>query len=70
MSQAVDAARALLAGAVGAGLRRAVFAPGSRSAPLVYAAVEAAERGELELTVRTDERVAAFTALGMAAASG
>ncbi|MDR2374310.1 MAG: 2-succinyl-5-enolpyruvyl-6-hydroxy-3-cyclohexene-1-carboxylic-acid synthase [Bifidobacteriaceae bacterium] len=70
MSGAVEAARALLDGAVAAGLRRAVFAPGSRSAPLVYAAVEAAERGQIKLTVRTDERVAAFTALGLAAASG
>jgi 2-succinyl-5-enolpyruvyl-6-hydroxy-3-cyclohexene-1-carboxylate synthase len=64
------AARALLAGAVAGGLKRVVFAPGSRSAPLVYAAMEAAGRGELELTVRTDERVAGFTALGMAAATG
>ncbi|MDR3106601.1 MAG: 2-succinyl-5-enolpyruvyl-6-hydroxy-3-cyclohexene-1-carboxylic-acid synthase [Bifidobacteriaceae bacterium] len=70
MSAAVAAARALLEAAVAAGLRRVVFAPGSRGAPLVYAAVEAASRGELELTVRTDERVAAFTALGFAAATG
>ncbi|MDR0627251.1 MAG: 2-succinyl-5-enolpyruvyl-6-hydroxy-3-cyclohexene-1-carboxylic-acid synthase [Bifidobacteriaceae bacterium] len=70
MTSALETARAMVAGVVAGGLRRAVFAPGSRSAPLVYAALEAAERGQLELTVRTDERVAAFTALGMAAASG
>ncbi|MDR1635018.1 MAG: 2-succinyl-5-enolpyruvyl-6-hydroxy-3-cyclohexene-1-carboxylic-acid synthase [Bifidobacteriaceae bacterium] len=70
MSAAVESARSLLAGAVAGGLRRIVFAPGSRSAPLVYAAIEAAGRGEVEVVVRTDERVAGFTALGMAAASG
>ncbi|MDR1189864.1 MAG: hypothetical protein LBK95_20825, partial [Bifidobacteriaceae bacterium] len=70
MSASMTSARALLAGAVSAGLRWLVIAPGSRSAPLVYAAFEAVRRGELELTVRVDERVAGFTALGMAAATG
>jgi 2-succinyl-5-enolpyruvyl-6-hydroxy-3-cyclohexene-1-carboxylate synthase len=70
VESAVEAARGLLAGAITAGLKWIVFAPGSRSAPLVYAALEAAARGEVELVVRTDERVAGFTALGLAAASG
>ncbi|GAA5167951.1 2-succinyl-5-enolpyruvyl-6-hydroxy-3-cyclohexene-1-carboxylic-acid synthase [Ornithinimicrobium tianjinense] len=52
------------------GVREAVLAPGSRSAPLAYA-LEAADRaGRLRLHVRVDERSAAFLALGMARASG
>ncbi len=52
------------------GLREAVVAPGSRSAPLAMAlhAASAAER--LRLHVRIDERSAGFLALGLAKASG
>ncbi|WP_122262846.1 2-succinyl-5-enolpyruvyl-6-hydroxy-3-cyclohexene-1-carboxylic-acid synthase [Ornithinimicrobium cerasi] len=51
------------------GVREAVLAPGSRSAPLAYA-LEAADRaGRLRLHVRVDERSAGFLALGMALAS-
>jgi 2-succinyl-5-enolpyruvyl-6-hydroxy-3-cyclohexene-1-carboxylate synthase len=51
------------------GLREAVIAPGSRSAPLAMAlhAASAAER--LRLHVRIDERSAGFLALGLAKAS-
>ncbi|HWL42667.1 MAG TPA: 2-succinyl-5-enolpyruvyl-6-hydroxy-3-cyclohexene-1-carboxylic-acid synthase [Ilumatobacter sp.] len=49
------------------GVRHAVVAPGSRSTPL---AVALAERTELRLHVVHDERVAAFTALGIGLASG
>jgi 2-succinyl-5-enolpyruvyl-6-hydroxy-3-cyclohexene-1-carboxylate synthase len=63
-------ARALIVGLVEGGVKHLVLAPGSRSAPLVYAAVEAETRGQLTLTVRIDERVAAFTALGIATATG
>ncbi|HRO29924.1 2-succinyl-5-enolpyruvyl-6-hydroxy-3-cyclohexene-1-carboxylate synthase [Citricoccus sp.] len=52
------------------GLREAVIAPGSRSAPLVYALAEAEKAGRVRLHVRIDERVAAFTALGLSLASG
>jgi 2-succinyl-5-enolpyruvyl-6-hydroxy-3-cyclohexene-1-carboxylate synthase len=52
------------------GLREAVIAPGSRSAPLVYALAEAEKAGRVRLHVRIDERVAAFTALGLSMASG
>src|SRR3954447_15731415 len=52
------------------GVREAVLCPGSRSAPLAFAlhAADAAHR--LRLHVRTDERTAAFLALGLAKASG
>jgi 2-succinyl-5-enolpyruvyl-6-hydroxy-3-cyclohexene-1-carboxylate synthase len=68
------------------GLREAVLAPGSRSAPLAMAlwergqhppgspsgeaGAEAAEAGGIRLHVRIDERSAAFLALGLAKASG
>ena len=61
------------------GLREAVIAPGSRSAPLAMALHAAsaaaasgpgAEEARLRLHVRIDERSAAFLALGLAKASG
>lgn len=56
------------------GLREAVIAPGSRSAPLAMALWERARAGGepagLRLHVRIDERSAAFLALGLAKASG
>jgi 2-succinyl-5-enolpyruvyl-6-hydroxy-3-cyclohexene-1-carboxylate synthase len=54
------------------GLREAVIAPGSRSAPLALALfghASAAGRAGLRLHVRIDERSAAFLALGLAKAS-
>jgi 2-succinyl-5-enolpyruvyl-6-hydroxy-3-cyclohexene-1-carboxylate synthase len=57
------------------GVREAVLAPGSRSAPLAMAlsgraAGDGAGRPGLRLHLRTDERSAAFLALGLAKASG
>ena len=53
------------------GLREAVLAPGSRSAPLAIAWWNrAAGERDLRLHVRTDERSAAFLALGLAKAGG
>jgi 2-succinyl-5-enolpyruvyl-6-hydroxy-3-cyclohexene-1-carboxylate synthase len=56
------------------GLREAVIAPGSRSAPLamaLHAASSSARPGSrLRLHVRIDERSASFLALGLAKASG
>jgi 2-succinyl-5-enolpyruvyl-6-hydroxy-3-cyclohexene-1-carboxylate synthase len=49
------------------GIRHLVFAPGSRSAPLVIAA---ADDGRLEMHRHLDERSAAFFALGLARGSG
>ncbi|GEO94917.1 2-succinyl-5-enolpyruvyl-6-hydroxy-3-cyclohexene-1-carboxylic-acid synthase [Kocuria turfanensis] len=63
-------ARAVLEELVGAGMRHLVVAPGSRSAPLAYAAAAAHAAGALEVHVRVDERGAAFTALGIARATG
>lgn len=51
----------------GYGVERAVLSPGTRNAPLIMA-FEAA--GFIELRSVTDERVAAFIALGMAERSG
>jgi 2-succinyl-5-enolpyruvyl-6-hydroxy-3-cyclohexene-1-carboxylate synthase len=51
------------------GLREAVLAPGSRSAPLAMALHEADRQGRLRLHVRIDERSASFLALGLAKAS-
>jgi 2-succinyl-5-enolpyruvyl-6-hydroxy-3-cyclohexene-1-carboxylate synthase len=48
-----------------AGVRHVVLCPGSRSAPLAYAL---ADSDALDLRVRHDERVAAFTAMGAAGA--
>jgi 2-succinyl-5-enolpyruvyl-6-hydroxy-3-cyclohexene-1-carboxylate synthase len=54
------------------GLREAVIAPGSRSAPLAMALHAAASQpaSRLRLHVRIDERSASFLALGLAKASG
>jgi 2-succinyl-5-enolpyruvyl-6-hydroxy-3-cyclohexene-1-carboxylate synthase len=51
------------------GLREAVLAPGSRSAPLALALWDRAAAGDLRLHVRIDERSAAFLALGLAKTS-
>jgi 2-succinyl-5-enolpyruvyl-6-hydroxy-3-cyclohexene-1-carboxylate synthase len=48
------------------GVRDAVLCPGSRSAPLAFALQSADAIGRLRLHVRTDERSAAFVALGLA----
>ncbi|MEP7022310.1 MAG: 2-succinyl-5-enolpyruvyl-6-hydroxy-3-cyclohexene-1-carboxylic-acid synthase [Actinomycetota bacterium] len=52
------------------GVREAVLAPGSRSAPLALEFFGRASAGDLRLHVRIDERSAAFLALGLAKASG
>lgn len=73
MSASVQAARVLLRALADLGLREVVLAPGSRSAPLAYAAAEAAAGAPgapgLDLHVRLDERGAAFCALGLARAA-
>ncbi|WGT47826.1 2-succinyl-5-enolpyruvyl-6-hydroxy-3-cyclohexene-1-carboxylic-acid synthase [Tessaracoccus lacteus] len=54
---------------IGVGVTDVVLAPGSRSAALALAVDRAARAGSLRLHVRVDERVAGFTALGIAKAS-
>lgn len=52
------------------GMRHVLVSPGSRSAPLTYAIGALVDAGVIEAHVRIDERVASFTALGIARASG
>jgi len=66
----LDAALLLLGTLGGAGLHHLVLCPGSRSAPLAWAAGLLARRGTLRLHTAIDERSAAFFALGLARASG
>lgn len=66
----MDAARYVVDALERAGIGHVVVAPGSRSAPLVYALAEAEADGRLKTHVRMDERVAGFTALGLALGSG
>lgn len=61
-------ARELVAELIVQGVRHVVLSPGSRSAPLAYAAYCAAEAGLLEVHVKIDERSGAFLALGIAKA--
>jgi 2-succinyl-5-enolpyruvyl-6-hydroxy-3-cyclohexene-1-carboxylate synthase len=52
------------------GVRHAVVSPGSRSQALALALAALETEGLLQLHVRIDERVAAFTALGLARETG
>jgi 2-succinyl-5-enolpyruvyl-6-hydroxy-3-cyclohexene-1-carboxylate synthase len=62
---ATELARAVVAAMVADGVREVVLAPGSRNAPLSFAAFDAAEAGLLRLHIRIDERTAGFLALGL-----
>ncbi|MCC2309552.1 2-succinyl-5-enolpyruvyl-6-hydroxy-3-cyclohexene-1-carboxylic-acid synthase [Cellulomonas chengniuliangii] len=74
---ATTAARVLVQALAALGVRDAVLAPGSRSAPLAYALADAARPDgqrpagapSIRLHVRTDERSAGFLALGLAKAA-
>jgi 2-succinyl-5-enolpyruvyl-6-hydroxy-3-cyclohexene-1-carboxylate synthase len=52
------------------GVADVVLSPGSRSQALALAAAAFARAGHLRVTVRIDERVAGFTALGLAVQTG
>ncbi len=67
MHSAKPTSRLLFALARKAGIRDVVISPGSRNAPLI---IEAAARDDLRKHVVTDERSAAFIALGLAEATG
>jgi 2-succinyl-5-enolpyruvyl-6-hydroxy-3-cyclohexene-1-carboxylate synthase len=58
-------AREVVTTLVGAGVSEVVISPGSRNAPLAFAAYDAAAAGLLRLHTRIDERTAAFLALGL-----
>jgi 2-succinyl-5-enolpyruvyl-6-hydroxy-3-cyclohexene-1-carboxylate synthase len=60
-----DLARAVVTALLRDGVREIVLAPGSRNAPLSFAAYDAAEAGLLRLHTRVDERSAGFLALGL-----
>jgi len=64
-ASATEVARSVVLALVRAGVREVVLAPGSRNAPLSFAAYDAAEAGLLRLHTRIDERTAAFLALGL-----
>ena len=66
MSNSSAVAQQIARSLVNAGVSDVVFAPGSRSAPLVYALAPLAEAGLIRTHVRVDERDAAFLALGLA----
>ncbi|WP_432522336.1 2-succinyl-5-enolpyruvyl-6-hydroxy-3-cyclohexene-1-carboxylic-acid synthase [Kineococcus sp. SYSU DK006] len=68
MNPSTALATVLVDALVRLGLRHLVLSPGSRSAPLAYAAARAADAGRLALHVRVDERSAGFLALGLARA--
>jgi 2-succinyl-5-enolpyruvyl-6-hydroxy-3-cyclohexene-1-carboxylate synthase len=72
MNPSTALGRVLVDELVRCGVRESVLAPGSRSAPVALAlhAADADATCPLRLHVRTDERSAAFTALGLAKASG
>ena len=68
MSSSTDTtatARAVIAALITAGVREIVIAPGSRNAPLSFAAYDASQAGLLRLHTRIDERSAGFFALGL-----
>lgn len=65
-SPAADAAASLLAELIASGVRDVVISPGSRSQALALAATHLARQGVIRVHVRIDERVAGFTALGLA----
>ncbi len=58
-------ARSVVAALVEAGVTEIVIAPGSRNAPLSFAAYDAAAAGLVRLHTRIDERTAGFLALGL-----
>ena len=60
-----ELARAVVSALVEAGVREVVVAPGSRNAPLTFAAFDAAAAGLVRLHTRIDERSAGFLALGL-----
>lgn len=65
MNESTRLARDVVLALLGAGVHDVVIAPGSRNAPLSFAAHDAASAGLLRLHSRIDERTAGFLALGL-----
>ncbi len=65
MTDSTALARAVIGRLVENGVREIVLAPGSRNAPLSFAAYDAAAAGVVRLHTRIDERSAGFLALGL-----
>lgn len=65
MTDSTRLARSVWASLIAAGVREVVVAPGSRNAPLSFAAHDAASAGLVRLHTRIDERSAGFLALGL-----
>ncbi len=65
MTSSTALGRAVVGRLIEAGVREIVLAPGSRNAPLAFAAYDAAGVGLVRLHTRLDERSAAFLALGL-----
>lgn len=61
-----DLARSIVSALLDAGVTEVVIAPGSRNAPLSFAAYDAAAAGLVRLHTRIDERSAGFLAVGLA----
>ena len=70
LDKSTTVARAVVIALINQGVQHAVIAPGSRSAPLAIAFMQAEVAGLLKVHVRIDERDAGFLALGLAKASG
>lgn len=70
MNPSTVLARAVVGQLLANGVEHLVVAPGSRNTPLLLASHRAAAAGRLRLHVRIDERVAGFTAYGIARATG
>ncbi len=65
MADATGLAREVLTRLVAEGVTELVLSPGSRNAPLSYAALDLAAGGSVRLHTRIDERTAGFLALGL-----
>jgi len=69
LDKSTSVARTVVNDLINQGVKHVVIAPGSRSAPLAIAFVQAEVAGLVKVHVRIDERDAGFLALGLAKAS-
>ncbi len=65
MNASTELAHAVIDVLLDAGVTDLVLAPGSRNAPLAFAAYDAEQAGAIRLHTRIDERTAGFLALGL-----